>query len=241
MLSIDKISHTAVYSEDWHKERLGKITASRIGELMSAKSHDGKFTQTALSYLEDLAGEVISSRPAKDEFFTDATNHGNAHEPEAVSYFVSVIKKQVLRNDNGDTHRLIKHNAFCACTPDALVCEFEDEKMIFDSTGTKINVFPLEVKCPLVHNRFIKLFRCKEPFDLLKAESDYFYQVISQIYFCGTLKGYFAAYNPYFEHKMRIIEFRKIYLREEFDRLEKTITHATNLLQTIIQELKTAA
>lgn len=235
MLDIKKISHNAVYDEAWRKARLGKFCASQIGKIMSSKSHEGKFTEGAITYIENLAGEIITGKPMRAEFFTDATNHGNATEPEAIKRFCEVTHRSVLRNeDQNDTHRLIVNDDYSCATPDALLAMAE-EKFLFDETGTKIKVAPLEVKCPLIHNRFIKLFKCITPQDLKKTEPLYYYQCLAQLIFCDSLIGFFAGYNFDFTTNMRIIEFKKMELRDEIKNFNLSLSYAKKELVKILE------
>jgi hypothetical protein len=233
VLDLDKISNIDAHGEEWKKLRRGRFTASLIGKLISEKSHEGRFTLQAMTYIESIAGEHITGTPAKADFRTDYTDWGEATEAEAIACFQQMTGKQVLRNtDRMDTHRLIIEDEFSACTPDALVC-MAKEQHIFDETGTKLKVAPLETKCPAVLSRFIKLYRCLTPSDLKKVEPLYYWQVLTQMLFCGSLIGYFGAYNPHFPVKMRIIEFKQMDLTDDIKKLKATLQHAKKEVENI--------
>jgi len=235
MLDIKKISHSSVYNEDWRKQRRGKITASMFGCLVGKDIEKGVINQTGITYLEGLAGEVITDMPAQEEFFTNATNHGNAYEPEAIEYFAEQLGMHSLRNsDRGDTHRLIVNDEYSGCTPDALLSKESDVNKLFDTTGNFIKVTPLETKCPPIHHRYIKLFKCLTPQDLKRTEPKYYWQVITQMVFCGSLNAYFGAYNPYFTNKGRLIEFKQIDLMDDIKLFHKTLSLAkAELIKTV--------
>jgi hypothetical protein len=235
MLSIKKISHFDAYMEQWKKERLGKFTASMIGKLVSQNSHKGVFSAGAITYIECVAGEILTGKPAKAEFHTDYTDYGNATEAEAITYFQKVKGFNVLRDtERMDTHRLIINDEFTACTPDALIA-MVPEKNLFDPTGEFIKVAPLEVKCPPVLHRFIKLYKCNTPQDLKNTEPLYYYQALSQLSFVDSLIGYFGCYNPDFPTKGKIIEFKKIELTEDLKNLNMTIDYAKKEVIKIIK------
>lgn len=236
MLEISKISYIDAYGEAWKKERRGKISASLASKLVGDNSDKGKFKQTAITYIEGLAGERITGTAAKADFHTDYTDYGNSMEMEAIEYFCKVKGKSILRgSENGDSHKLIHLDDYVCCTPDALVLMAKNEKDIFDETGTKMKVAPLETKCPPVLHRFIKLYKCTTPLELKDTAPDYFYQVILQMVCCNSLLGYFAAYNPNFPEgkKMRIIEFKKMELVDEFKKFQKTLDYAKKEIQEI--------
>lgn len=238
MLDINRISHVAVFEKDWHKEKLGKFSASKFGLLVSAKSHEGKFTANAMTYIEGLAGEILTGVPAQQEFFTNDTDHGNATEPEAINHTASLLGLNILRNsERGGTNRLIINDEYSGCTPDALLSKYENDK-IFDETGGFIKVDPLEVKSPARHHRFIKLFRCNTPEDLKKTESIYYWQVITQMMFCDSLVAYFGCYNPYFPVPGKVITFRKKELMEDVKIFKCTLHFAKLELQKTVEMMK---
>jgi hypothetical protein len=227
MLELSKISHTTVYNDDWRRQRAGKITASPFGKLIGEKSHLGIFPQTAITYIEGLVGELLTGLPAQEEFFNNATNHGNATEPEAIVYFANQLGMFPLRNaDQGDTHRLILNDEHSGCTPDALLSKYQDVSKLFDETGTKIKVTPLEVKCPPIHHRFIKLFKCETAFQVKKTEPLYYWQVITQMIFCDSLNAYFGVYSPFFPIPGKLIEFKQVELMEDIKKFNLTLHYA---------------
>lgn len=68
-------------SEEWRMARLGKVTASRIGDVM-AKGQSGKPSASRANYLAQLVTERLTGIP--HEGFKNATmERGNEVEPEA--------------------------------------------------------------------------------------------------------------------------------------------------------------
>lgn len=244
MLDINKISHAAVFEESWRKEKLGKISASKFGLLVCeptskrGDSDEGYFSAGAITYLEGLAGEIITGKPAQEEFFTNATEHGNAHEAEAVVFAAQKVGLNVLRNsERGGTNRLIIQDEYSGCTPDALLTKYEGNN-VFDESGNFLKVSTLEVKCPPTHHRFIKLMKCDTSKSLKDTDKIYYWQVITQMSFCDVLEGYFACYNPDFPIKGKVIKFSKMELREDFKFFSKTLKHAIVELKNIVELLK---
>lgn len=244
-LPIERISHTSVYQEDWHRMKLGKFSASKNGDLIGKSSDKGTFTDTAITLIENLAGEIDTGKRSQDEIFNDDINWGNAYEPEAIQWFRENVKpflgkengeiQPVLKNEHtGDTHRLILYDEYSCCTPDALVADSYDIDKLFDPTGERIRVAPLETKCPKKFHRFVKLRKCKTPEDLKKEESKYHWQVITQMLFTDAVEGFFCCYHPFFEVKGSIIHYRRINLTEDFNKLIATLTYAkAELIKTV--------
>lgn len=236
MLDITKIQSCAVHAEDWHKARLGKITASQIGKIMSEKSHEGVFTKGAITYIEEVAHEYITGEPYHEEIFTKDIEWGNAHEVEAIQYFQKITDAAILRaEDSWDTHKLIIHDEVFGATPDALILVNPDK--VFNDAGTHINVRSLEVKCP--RKRFIKYYKCITPGDLLKADPLYYFQKMAQMEFGGDAVGYWAVYHPLYPNKMRIIEFKKAEMIAEFNKFNATCYYAKQELLKTIELLRT--
>lgn len=238
MLDISRISHVAVFENEWRKQKFGKISASKFGLLVSKDSDKGVFTKSALTYIEGLAGEIITGIPAQEEFFTDATDHGNATEPEAIDYTASLLGLNILRNsERGGTNRLIIIDEYSGCTPDALLSKYENDK-IFDETGGFIKVDPLEVKSPAKHHRFIKLFKCNTPQDLKNTEPLYYWQVITQMMFCNSLVAHFGCYNSSFPVPGKAITFRKMQLMEDVKKFTNTLHFAKLELKRTVEMMK---
>ena len=68
-------------SEEWRMARLGKVTASRIADVM-AKGRSGQPSATRANYLAELVTERLSGIP-NDGFKSAAMERGNEVEPEA--------------------------------------------------------------------------------------------------------------------------------------------------------------
>jgi hypothetical protein len=236
MLEISKITTTVTHKEDWLKARLGKITASQAGKLIGEKSDKGIFKQTALSYLDGLCHEIITGERYQEEFFTNATNFGNANEPFAVEHFCKLLGKSPMINpETKDTHRLIVLDEYCGLTPDALLPLYNDVNKLFDETGTKIKVSPLEVKCP--PKNFLKLYRCETPAQLKIVEPIYYWQVMFQMYGCNSLNAYFGVYHPSYP-KQRLIQFKQIELIADIKFLKNTLDFAKLELQKTVNLFK---
>jgi putative phage-type endonuclease len=112
-------------SDEWLQMRLGKVTASRVADVIK-KGRGSSVSQTAKSYMAELIAEVLTGE-SKPFFENDAMKWGTETEPQARStYEVNngfVTVKEVA---------FVEHNEFIGISPDGLVGE----------DGL------LEVKCP---------------------------------------------------------------------------------------------
>lgn len=230
MLHKSFISNIQIYTEDWHVTRLGRLTSSKIHVLMAEKS----LTEGAMSYIYQKAGEAITGHNTEED--TDIVEDENTawgvlNEPEALKKFGHymgikyLITQKIIFNPKGRT----------SSTPDAL--------WIIDSSVLQedcYNVATVEVKCPRKYHRFFPLFACNTPKELKAKYKPHFWQVIDQMSVCGAAIGYFVVFNPTFPaHKnMKVIEFRKIDLWDDFKKLEQRKKEAVQTLEGIITSWK---
>tara|TARA_R110002020_G_scaffold462133_1_gene681499 strand:- start:315 stop:935 length:621 start_codon:yes stop_codon:yes gene_type:complete len=103
-------------SAEWHRLRLGKVTASRMSDVLS-KGRGKAPSKTAETYMMELIVERLTGE-AKPFFENDAMRWGTETEPQARSMyevnnnFVSV-----------DEVAFIEHSEFVGVSPDGLIGE----------------------------------------------------------------------------------------------------------------------
>lgn len=188
MLQKTKISKVKIHSEEWHRARLGKFTSSEIHLL---------FTGQAISYIRRKVGEEMTGKSSKGEIDTEATRWGSFHEAEALTKFGQcqgheflVVQQLICDPDNGKF----------GGTPDGLIVTRES------TDGTEYEVETVEVKCPFTFEQYLLLFECENGVDLKSSKMEYYWQVLDQMDNCGTLIGWFVAYQPDFRMgNMKII------------------------------------
>lgn len=156
--------------EEWHRLRLGVITASEVHNVISKPRSGTKWTCMKMSYFHTLLAEVCTG--VAPEVNAKALAWGKQYEEDARTLFefttgVSVIESPILFRD--ETMRT-------ACSPDGL-CS---------------NGFGLELKCPFTSRDFMK-FRLGG-FDAIKA--DYMAQVQYSMWVNKNPAWFFANYDP---------------------------------------------
>lgn len=208
MLKKEWISKIEMHSDEWHQGRLGRFTSSEIHCLMGEKP----FTQGALSYIYRKCGEDVSGVACRDEVDNSATRWGLLHENEGLKIFGQKIGIKFLV-----TQKLIREEGSrFSSTPDALIVHGES------SDQTAYNVSTVEIKSPISYDAYIGLFLCDTPAQLKKENKAYYFQCLDQMDNCDALKGYFVCWQPLFKMGgMKIIEFRKIDLVEDFKLLRE--------------------
>ena len=111
-------------SDEWKSMRLGKITASKMKDLMS-KGRGSAISKTAETYMMDLIAERLTGE-SKPFFENDAMKWGTATEPQARAMFElkeSLEVKEVA---------FIEYDDYVGMSPDGLI---GDDGLI-------------EIKCP---------------------------------------------------------------------------------------------
>ena len=228
MLHKDWISNIEIYSEAWDQMRLGKFTSSKIHCLMTKK----ELTEDGIAYIHQKAGELLSGRSTcgeEDKIEDESTVWGITNEPVAIQEFGQKMGIKFLVVGK----MIHQPGSRFSSTPDAL--------WVLNSSVIKenhYNVASVEVKCPHKFHRFIPLYQCKTTKDLKAKSKNYYWQVLDQMDNCCAAVGYFVVYHPYFPagNNMRIIEFRKIDLWDDFSFLQQRKKQALEIFGHIYSE-----
>ncbi len=206
MLKKSHISGIEIYSDEWHKFRLGKATSSKMSAIMGS---DG-FGKAGETYVYQKVGELLTGQSNDKEFeFDEDLDWGKMYEHEGIVAFAKKMGIQLLVSQ-----KLISNpEAQFSTTPDAIWVHGECK---IDTSEYHVSV--AECKCPRTYHNFIPKFLCKTPADLYKINKPNYWQVIDQMDQCGAAVGYFFVYHPYFPEgsNLNIIEFKKMELWEQF-------------------------
>ena len=163
-------------SDEWFAARVGKITASRLGDIMR-KTKWGESTYKAKVRLE-LAIERITGKSASSVVMNRAMLDGVEREPDARKLFEAITGKEVALCGSFDHPDIVNTSA----SPDGLL---RDENAV------------LELKCPTHVTHAKNLMSDKMP-------KNYEYQVQWQIACTESDFAYFASYHPDFGKDLRL-------------------------------------
>ena len=163
-------------SDEWFKVRMGKITASKLYDLMKKTKYGESTYKTRLRM--ELAIERITGKSASPNFMNQAMHDGVEREPDARKLFEAVTGKEVALCGSFDHPEVVNTSA----SPDGLLRE---ENAV------------LELKCPthITHAR-----------NLLSETMprNYEYQVQWQMACTESDYAYFASYHPDFPPELRL-------------------------------------
>ena len=163
-------------SEEWFAVRCGKISASRLGDIMR-KTKWGESTYKAKVRLE-LAIERITGKSVSSVVMNKAMYDGVEREPDARTLFEAVTGKEVALCGSFDHPTIVNTSA----SPDGLL---RGENAV------------LEIKCPTHATHAKNLMSETMP-------KNYIYQVMWQIACTESDYAYFASYHPDFPPELRL-------------------------------------
>ena len=162
-------------SDEWFKVRMGKITASKLSDLMKKTKYGESTYKTRLRM--ELAIERITGK-STNTFMNQAMHDGVEREPDARTLFEAMTGKEVALCGSFDHPEIVNTSA----SPDGLL------------RGENAT---LELKCPthVTHCRNI----LSETLD-----ARYQHQVQWQIACTESDYAYFASYHPDFPPELRL-------------------------------------
>lgn len=161
-------------SEEWKQLRLGKVTASRVSDIV-AKTKSG-YSASRANYMAQLIAERLTNTPA--ETFSNASmQHGTETEPEArdaYCFYQGVTVREVA---------FVPHPKIdqAGCSPDGLV---DDDGLV-------------EIKCPNTATHLETLLGQAVP-------SKYESQMQFQMACTGRTWCDFVSYDPRMPENMRL-------------------------------------
>ena len=187
---------------DWHRARLGKFTASTIGELRGKPRKVGAtFTDTAMTYLYGKAAEraLDPALVADDDRFaewlhltfpsTAAMRYGTDHEAEAMTAYVLKTGNEVAVGG---------------------VAVADNLPNVLASPDGRIGAEGLvEIKCPTAARwmRFVDLVT--DGAALLAEEPRYYWQVQTQLLCTGAQWCDWCAYSEHCGGKCHIVRIER--------------------------------
>lgn len=174
----------------WHRERLGLFTASKVGDLMvSGRKKDEIFGETAKSYIAKVTAErLLDPAMVADDFAFENYLNETSHETKAMSW--GVAYEDMARDRYAEIAGVevaeapsIKHPELecLSCSPDGMVAE----------DGL------VEIKSPQAENFLKYCLAIKRGASLKDLNKGYYWQVMTQLAVTGRKWCDFIVYHPY--------------------------------------------
>lgn len=195
-------------SEEWFAARLGKVTASRVADVIATRK--GQESTARAKYRLQLATERLTNKKV-DAFFNQAMQDGIDREPMAREIYEHLVETQVEEVGFIDHPNI----AMAGASPDGLV---NDDGII-------------EIKCPIETTHTTNLLEKRLP---LKYKP----QVQFQLATTGRQWCDFISYNPNFEPRLQLIVIRVERDDEYIEMLEVKIKEFLGEVEDMIKTLK---
>lgn len=216
-------------SKEWFISRLGKITGSRIGDLMTSGRKGEMFGKTAFSYIY----EVCAERDLLQKYIDD-------------DYLFEIYQQQVSINNKfiefGHDNEDFAAERYQLVTE----CKLEECESIQHPTISHFSASPdriaikdglrkvVEIKVPLPKTFMEYMAEVKDNETLKAVNPKYFYQVQSEMACTGLEKADFVVFCPFLKHNIHIVEItRDEAVIAEF---EKRIMAANEIINQILNK-----
>lgn len=218
----------AQHTLEWYRKRLGKITGSRVGDLMkSSRKKDEIFGDTAKSYIYQLASErdMNPNIIEDDELFemylqqvgfsSKAIEWGNQQEKNARQLYIKNTGRNMVETGLC-VHPTIPN---FGSSPDGYYYDNEEK-------GN------LEIKCPNQNTYMKYKVEISDNASLLLTKPEYFFQCQSHMMVTGASWCDFVVYCPFQRNPIHIT--RIFPDRSCFEMIEKRIRLANDIIDELI-------
>lgn len=218
----------AQHTLEWYRKRLGKITGSRVGDLMKAsRKKDEMFGDTAKSYIYQLAAErsmnpaIVEDDAAFGEylqqvgFSSKAIEWGNVQEGNARNLYIKLTGRTMVETG------LCVHPCIpdFGSSPDGYYYGDDGEKGVLEIKSPNQNTF-MKYKTEATGNA-----------GLLLTKSEYFYQCQSHMMVTGASWCDFVVYCPFQSNPIHIVRITPDY--SCFTAIESRVRAANDIINEL--------
>lgn len=216
-------------SKEWFISRLGKITGSRIGDLMTSGRKGEMFGKTALSYIY----EVCAERDLLQKYIDDD------YLFEIYQQQVSISNKFIEFGHDNEDFAAERYQLVTGCKLEE--CESIQHPTIshFSASPDRIAIKDglrkvVEIKVPLPKTFMEYMAEVKDNETLKAVNPKYFYQVQAEMACTGLDKADFVVFCPFLKHNIHVVEItRDEAVIAEF---EKRIMAANGIINQILNK-----
>ncbi len=208
----------------WKEQRRGKITASMAHVLVKEARKKGEMSETAKSYLMQVAAERLGAYDEND-YTSPAMQWGKDHELEAVAAIEKYADIKIHKT-GAKQEFVYNKKLFIGATPDG----------VFKKGRANIGV---EIKCPKP-KQHLEYIGIKNHDDLKNIAPEYYWQVLSGMLATGYKRWLFASYDPRFEkegHRLHYIFIFFDQVKEDVDLLKNKLKMANLYIDRIVSDV----
>lgn len=213
---------------DWHRERLGYFTGSRMSDLMTrGKKKDETFGKTSLSYIYEVAGERLMNRRIveNDELFTrylhlahpssSVMEWGHENEDLAAEIFRERTSLETFETES------LRHQSipYLSASPDRLYRTSDGQWGI------------IEIKCPMPKAFMQYKAEIRDSDTLKAAKPEYWWQMQTEMMCAGYDSGYFVAFCPFVKGSVHYVKISAD--TDAFKTIEERVTAANDIISNL--------
>lgn len=219
-------------SLEWYRSRVGYITGSRVYDIMRPGKGKEVWSDTARSYLYQVAGERLFNKSFLDDdtIFQDyldqvsisskAIQWGVDMEEQAKSCFLQL-------NPNAELSELssCKHDSipFFSASPDGAVLTKDDG-----------HIRVIEVKCPNIKTYMKYKFCISDTSSLKAVEPKYYWQMQAEMACTGLDGGIFIVYCPWLSDPIHTVKIEKS--KEDIESMEERVILANVFIKNLLSQ-----
>ena len=182
-------------SEEWLRYRCGRVTASRVRDVV-ATTKSGGYGAGRKNYMAELVGEKLTGRPA-EQYVSAAMEDGSRREPGARFAYALATGYEIEEVGFIDHPRI----AFAGCSPDGLI----------DDIGL------VEIKCPSMATHIDTLLT-------EKIAPEYMDQMQFQMACTGRAWCDFVSHDDRLPEEMQLSILRVMRDDKRIEKLELEVT-----------------
>lgn len=196
-------------SDEWRLARTGKVTGSRVADIIAKSRTKGEPSASRQNYLAELIVERLTGQPGESGYRNAAMDWGTEHEPKARQMY-ELINDVAVAQVGMVLHPSIEN---AACSPDGVLL-----------SGAAVAGL-IEIKCPNTATHLETLLAGKIP-------AKYVTQMMWQMACTCAAWCDFVSYDPRLPPKMRISITR-------VHRDDTMVAELENAVQEFLRELDT--
>lgn len=204
-MNFEVIEDVEQRSEEWFKQRLGRITGSIAADIMPSDKARVEWTQGQLSVLQKLAAERLTGQ-REESYTSKAMQWGIDHEDEALGALELHLDTVI------GSSPFYPIDDYAGASPDG-----ENWRAVY------------EVKCPSSKQHFKYMLNPESLFD------DYKWQVYMEVWATGLPFAYIASYDPRFPEGKRLVVFEPELIEDEMEKLKARVKAADEKIKSWIK------
>lgn len=215
---LDRMDMAAQGSPEWLAARAGKVTASRIKDVLAKGRTKGAEAVSRKDYRMQIVCETLTGRPQESTFTNDAMRWGTEMEPLARSAYEIEMGVEIF-HAGLVTHPTI---ARAAASPDGFYTKDDGWGLV-------------EIKCPKTSTHLE--YCVAGP----KVPEEYISQMDWQMACTGAEFVDFVSFDPRLPMDMQLFSVRLLRSEERIDTLESEVKAFLDEVDATIQKLRGAA